>query len=148
MIVRGRLVSVLSPDVNYDNGVNNLPRGTGQSRGEVTYQYDDNDNLIVVRDGSGKEIKNQYDANGNLLEIWRNGELHLKHEYENNLLVASHSYANGQKEASAFYVYENGKLRFEISQNGNTTEHSYNGFGQRVSMRRYTQGAYGAGGPP
>lgn len=139
---KGRLISALSPNVNYQSGVNGLPRGTGQVQGEVTYQYDDQDNLIIVRDGSGKEIQNKYDANGNLTEILRNGVLHLKHEYKGNLLVASHSYNEGKKEASAYYVYENGKLRFEISAIGNITEHSYNGYGQRTSMRRYLGANY------
>ncbi|OEF55537.1 interleukin-like EMT inducer domain-containing protein [Enterovibrio norvegicus] len=145
---KGRLISTLNPTVNYQNSVIGLPRDEGQQQGQTTYQYDDQDNLIVVRDSTGKEIQNKYDANGNLTEVLRNGVIQLKHEYNGNLLVASHSYNAGQKEASAFYVYDNGNLRFEISAKGNVTEHSYNGFGERTSMRRYAGENYSSGSLP
>ncbi|ENM5774716.1 LysM peptidoglycan-binding domain-containing protein [Vibrio mimicus] len=145
---KGRLVSTLSPKVDYKNSVVGLPRGEGQQQGLATYQYDDQDNLIVVRDSTGREIQNKYDANGNLTEVLRNGVVQLKHEYSGNLLTASHTFNKGQKEASAFYVYENGKVRFEISAKGTVTEHSYNGFGERASMRRYAGANYTANAAP
>lgn len=82
---KGRLVSTLSPKVDYKNSVVGLPRGEGQQQGLATYQYDDQDNLIVVRDSTGREIQNKYDANGNLTEVLRNGVVQLKHEYSGNL---------------------------------------------------------------
>ncbi|HGS4777301.1 TPA: DUF6531 domain-containing protein [Vibrio cholerae] len=145
---KGRLVSTLSPKVDYKNSVVGLPRGEGQQQGLATYQYDDQDNLIVVRDSTGREIQNKYDANGNLTEVLRNGVVQLKHEYNGNFLIASHTFNKGQKEASAFYVYENGKVRFEISAKGTVIEHSYNGFGERDSMRRYTGANYTANAAP
>lgn len=134
---KGRLVSVLSPAVDYQGDVNNLPRENGQVQGQVTYQYDDQDNLILVRDSAGKTIQNKYDAQGNLTESTRNGVLYLKHEYQNNLLVASHQYAGGKVASSAYFVYDKQNLRFEVSSAGTVTEYQYNGFGQRSSMRRY-----------
>ncbi|QUJ68497.1 LysM peptidoglycan-binding domain-containing protein [Photobacterium sp. GJ3] len=134
---KGRLVSVLSPAVDYNGNVANLPRENGQVQGQVTYQYDDQDNLILVRDSAGKTIQNKYDAQGNLTEATRNGVLYLKNEYKNNLLVASHQYAGGKVASSAYFVYDQQNLRFEISSAGAVTEYQYNGFGQRISMRRY-----------
>ncbi|ELV8803545.1 LysM peptidoglycan-binding domain-containing protein [Vibrio vulnificus] len=145
---KGRLVSTLSPTVDYKNNVAGLPRGDGQQQGLTTYQYDDQDNLIIVRDSTGKEIQNKYDANGNLTEVLRNGVVQLRHDYSGKFLVASHSFNNGQKEASAFYVYENGKVRFEISAKGTVTEHNYNGFGERTSMRQYAGANYTANTAP
>ncbi|WP_217538288.1 DUF6531 domain-containing protein [Vibrio metschnikovii] len=145
---KGRLVSTLNPKVDYKNSVVGLPRGDGQPQGLTTYQYDDQDNLIVVRDSTGMEIQNKYDANGNLTEVLRNGVIQLKYQYSGNLLIASHTFNKGQKEASVFYVYENGKVRFEISAKGTVTEHSYNGFGERASMRRYAGANYTAKAAP
>ncbi|WP_318468194.1 DUF6531 domain-containing protein [Photobacterium leiognathi] len=133
----GRLISTLNPTVNYQSNVAGLPRAEDQVQGVTSYLYDDQDNLIIVKDSTGKEIQNKYDANGNLIEVLRNGVLQLKNEYSNNKLISIHSFNDGKKEASAFYIYDNAKLRFEISAKGNVIEHNYNGFGERTSMRKF-----------
>ena len=62
--------------------------------------------------------------------------------------MASHVLNQGQPKASTFYVYEAGQLRFEISMQGQVTEYTYNGFGERIAMRQYLGGRYEASQRP
>ena len=67
---QGRLIATLAPAVG------------AASAGTMAYQYDDQDNLVQVRDSEGKTIEHRYDAQGQLIEQRRNGVIEQTHEYQ------------------------------------------------------------------
>ncbi|MCG7491887.1 hypothetical protein MHN79_20665, partial [Vibrio sp. Of14-4] len=146
---QGRLVKTKSPQVVYKNHIN------GGSDFEdffsTHYGYDKDNNLTGVDEEDGRGAIFDYDAMGNCIKKeGRGGVGDEYYEYDDlNRLVKTRIdnrpgsdiddiMPSMEYDGYRYAIYEGLNLRFEVTEAGLVTEHEYDGFGQRVRSREYT----------
>lgn len=114
----------------------------------IQYDYDTNDNVVLVTDGEGNSITYGYDTNNNLTsEVDDKGNT-ITRTYENNLLTSETRYASPSKTApsnpeTTYYVYDTaGRLRFTVSPEGRVSENRYNANGLATHSIQYAGGLF------
>ncbi len=137
-----------SNTLNLERVISSLVDGESQT---LSYEYDDQDNVIGVDDGIGGSVTFDYDDNSNLTrEVDALGNTITREYTQDNLLSSETHYTNASLSSptgaeTTYFVYDNLKrLRFVIDGEGGVKETVYTAQGLVYLQKNFITAVYSA----